>query len=94
MRKFDPERITGYALGGVWTIDCVELTSRFDAARRAKLAHRLLEMAVDSMVRYPERAPDFLRPEALEYQAKALPFAFSQRLSRVIIRGSRHFFRI
>jgi hypothetical protein len=72
----------------------MELAGGFDAARRAKLAHRLLEVTVDSVMRYPELPPDFLRPEALEHEAKTLLFAFRQRFSRVVIRGSRHFFRI
>ncbi|MEO9131100.1 MAG: hypothetical protein ABI240_07830 [Sphingomonas sp.] len=63
---------------------------RFDAACRAQLAHRLLEMAVDSVVRDTELAADLLWPQAFEHETQALALAFGQRFTRVVIRVSLH----
>ena len=90
MAEFDPERITGYFFGGGLAIGGMAQAGRFEAAGRAQLAHRLLKVAVDRVVRDTEFAPDLLWPQAFEHKAQALALAFGQRFTRVVVRVSLH----
>lgn len=90
MAKFDPERITGYFFGGGLAVSRMAKPRCFEAAGRAQFAHRLLEMAVDGVMRDAELAPDLLWPQAFEYEAEALALALGQCFTRVIIRVSQH----
>ncbi|MEP7007112.1 MAG: hypothetical protein ABI810_14100 [Sphingomonas bacterium] len=90
MAEFDPERITGYFFGGGLAIGGMAEARRFEAAGRAQFAHRLLEVAVDRVVRDAELAPDLLGPQTVEHEAQALALAFGQRFTRVVVRVSLH----